>query len=91
MYLVSIFQVINDRFGIVEGLMTTVHSITGRFVSWLAHLLFRSLIHVFILLSFWYSLIQLLRKLLMGHLARTGEAEELLHSTSFLAVQVLLR
>lgn len=23
------FQVINDRFGIVEGLMTTVHSITG--------------------------------------------------------------
>jgi len=26
-----ILQVINDRFGIVEGLMTTVHSITGRF------------------------------------------------------------
>lgn len=25
------FQVINDRFGIVEGLMTTVHSITGRY------------------------------------------------------------
>lgn len=25
------FQVINDRFGIVEGLMTTVHSITGGF------------------------------------------------------------
>ena len=25
----SILQVINDRFGIVEGLMTTVHSITG--------------------------------------------------------------
>lgn len=24
-------QVINDRFGIVEGLMTTVHSITGIF------------------------------------------------------------
>ena len=28
-YLVSFLQVINDRFGIVEGLMTTVHSITG--------------------------------------------------------------
>lgn len=28
LYLVN-FQVINDRFGIVEGLMTTVHSITG--------------------------------------------------------------
>lgn len=25
----SKLQVINDRFGIVEGLMTTVHSITG--------------------------------------------------------------
>ncbi len=28
-YLLSTLQVINDRFGIVEGLMTTVHSITG--------------------------------------------------------------
>lgn len=26
---VYIFQVINDRFGIVEGLMTTVHAMTG--------------------------------------------------------------
>jgi len=25
-------QVINDRFGIVEGLMTTVHSITGTYL-----------------------------------------------------------
>ena len=26
----KLLQVINDRFGIVEGLMTTVHSITGK-------------------------------------------------------------
>ncbi|KAF1864848.1 hypothetical protein Lal_00031811 [Lupinus albus] len=31
--LAPLAKVINDRFGIVEGLMTTVHSITGRFRS----------------------------------------------------------
>lgn len=28
-YQIVCLQVINDRFGIVEGLMTTVHAITG--------------------------------------------------------------
>ncbi|KAK9112153.1 hypothetical protein Scep_019672 [Stephania cephalantha] len=52
--LAPLAKVINDRFGIVEGLMTTV------------------------------TLSLLLKRLLTGHQARTGEVEELLHSTSSL-------
>jgi hypothetical protein len=29
-YFFCYFQVINDKFGIVEGLMTTVHAMTGK-------------------------------------------------------------
>jgi glyceraldehyde 3-phosphate dehydrogenase len=29
-WLFNLLQVINDKFGIVEGLMTTVHAITGK-------------------------------------------------------------
>lgn len=51
--LAPLAKVINDNFGIVEGLMTTVHSATAT------------------------------QKLLMDHLKKIGEVEELLHITLF--------
>ena len=89
----SILQVINDRFGIVEGLMTTVHSITGKLIA-------RYLVACYLSYHACYVLSQGLcfcfanqppRRLLMGHQPKTGEVEELLHLTSFLAALELPR
>ncbi|XP_058782947.1 uncharacterized protein LOC131657581 [Vicia villosa] len=60
--------VINDMFGIVEGLMTTVHSITELANSFL---------------SCCNANNNPPRRLLRDHQARTKEVEELLHLTSF--------
>lgn len=65
------FQVINDRFGIVEGLMTTVHSITG----WYNYHLMLFFMHQLNLIML--CMIQRHKRLLMDHLPRTGEVEEL--------------
>lgn len=76
----STLQVINDRFSIVEGLMTTIHS-----RHWWAEFKFLHFTGVFtilisLLLLFW---VQLHRKLSMVHQPRTWEGEELLLLTSF--------
>jgi len=31
MFLLKYIQVVHDKFGIVEGLMSTIHSITGKY------------------------------------------------------------
>jgi hypothetical protein len=88
----SKLQVIHDRFGIVEGLMTTVHSITGMAFSKKKknHLVGNGSGYIVLTMPF-LILTQLPRKLLMDPLQRTGEVEELLHSTSFLAALELQR
>ena len=87
----SILQVINDRFGIVEGLMTTVHSITGEPIACYLYFLLPIMIQVANSgLCFCFAN-QLPRRLLMGHQPKTGEVEELLHLTSFLAALELPR
>lgn len=80
-------QVINDNFGIAEGLMTTVHAITGKHLLVLSslqlHLCLTNVWHIFFL--------QPLKRLSMVHQWRTGEVVGLLPSTSFRAVLELLR
>lgn len=75
--------------------MTTVHSITGRFSSSLYTfpvLQLCSFLHIRFLTRFVKSsIIQPHKKLSMDPQLRTGEVEELLHSTSFLAVLELPR
>lgn len=94
-------QVINDRFGIVEGLMTTVHSITGinlNLISfndgyeWEDNLFFLFYNTIFLKCCLLLEChLQLLRRPLMVLQPRTGEVEELLHSTLFPAVLELPR
>lgn len=86
-------QVINDRFGIVEGLMTTVHSITGESLSLngLPDACFGSYILITKSGLCYCFANQLPRRLLMDHQPKTGEVEELLHLTSFLAALELPR
>lgn len=88
-----ILQVINDRFGIVEGLMTTVHSITGEHHFLVVCCCIYWLIYILVAksgLSCCFAN-QLPRRLLMDHQPKTGEVEELLHLTSFLAALELPR
>lgn len=74
----QLFQVINDEFGIVEGLMTTVHATTGQYSSSTYTVLVFFFYSRFLMFSCIFPLFQPLKRLLMVLQTRTGEAEEVL-------------